>query len=104
MPESGTQHNATPLDFLIVERLPDKGILGGVHWAGRPLKHVRDEINAGLPDDAPSVTTATIQSRTRVLKLHGYVEDFPSHGSGRIWAVTPAGREFAVTKEAVLGA
>lgn len=100
---TGSNYQPTPLDFAILERLPDKGILGGVHWAGRPLKHVRSDINAGLPEGAEPVAITTIQARTRTMKLQGYVEDFASHGSGRIWARTPAGAEFLATKEAVLG-
>lgn len=96
-------YSPTPLDFLLLEQVPDDGILGGVHWAGRPLKHVRDSINAGLPDGVEPVATSTMQSRARTLKLAGYVIDHPSHGSGRIWARTPAGAEFLNTKAEVLG-
>jgi hypothetical protein len=99
-----TYYQPTPLDFLILEALPDKGIIGGVHWAGRPVRHVLAEINRQLPEGAEAVGVSTMQARMRSMKVAGYVTDFPSHGSGRIWAVTPEGRAFAGRKEEVLGA
>lgn len=105
MTPPGKQHySPTPLDFLILGKLPMKGILGGVHWAGRPLKHVRDDINQALPEGAPPVAMSTIQARSRSMKTVGYLEDFASHGSGRIWAKTAAGVAFEATKDQVLGA
>jgi hypothetical protein len=91
-----------PLDFLIVEQLPDKGIIGGVHWAGRSVRAVRDTINGALPEGAQKIESSFVQSRIRNLKVMGYVTDFPSHGSGRIWARTPEGAAFLATRDEVL--
>jgi hypothetical protein len=96
-------YQPTPLDFLILEALPEKGVLGGVHWAGRPVKHVREQINEGLPEGAEALGVNPIQARMRSMKVEGLVEDFASHGSGRIWARTVAGSDFLVRKDEVLG-
>lgn len=93
----------TPLDFLILEALPEKAILGGVHWAGRPVKHVVADINESTPIGAPLVTSSMAQSRVRSMKVAGYVSDFPSHGSGRIWAKLPAARDLQRRKSELLG-
>jgi hypothetical protein len=98
-----TYYRPTPLDFEILAALPPKGILGGVHWAGRPARHVREQINERLPEGTPPVKVSTIQARLRSMKIAGYVEDFQSHGSGRIWALTTDGREHLGRREEVLG-
>lgn len=96
-------YNATPLDFLMLEAMPEKGILGGVHWAGRPVKHIRQSINEALHEGVEEVGTSTIHSRMRSMKVAGLVEDFQSHGGGRIWARTPAGTVHLGRKAEVLG-
>lgn len=98
-----TYYSPTPLDFLLLQALPQKGVLGGVHWAGRPARHVRDEINEAL-ESGVVVAVSTVQARLRSMKVAGHVEDFPSHGSGRIWARTVSGSELLSRREEVLGA
>lgn len=100
---TGENYRPLPLDFQILEELPDKGVLGGVHWAGRPLKHVRISINEHLPEGFPPVAMSVIQARTRSMKLAGLVEDFPATSVGLIWARTAAGVEVLATKAEVLG-
>jgi hypothetical protein len=90
---------ATPLDFLLLEKIPEKGIIGGVHWAGRPVRHLVQEINH---EGDVRVTSPMLNSRMRSMKMRGFVVDFQSHGGGNIWARTPDGTAFLKTKEAVL--
>lgn len=91
-----------PLDFAVLERLPDKGILGGVHWAGRPVKHLVDEINQAAGAEGAHVDNNMVTSRLRSMKIAGLVEVFPATGA-RIWARTTAGRELLGRREEVLG-
>lgn len=99
-----TYYQPLPVDFLILEALPAKGILGGVHWAGRPVKHVLQDIHDGMPAEAREhVGTSTLMARLRSMKVAGHVEDFASVGSGRIWARTPDGTALLATKSEVLG-
>lgn len=102
MPSAGQYYSPIPLDFVILDLIPAKGILGGVHWAGRPVRHVTEEINRrpGLAE----VNGQIVGGRLRSLKVGGYVEDFAAAASQRIWARTPAGSEFLARREEVLGA
>lgn len=103
MTKPGTNYySPTPLDFLILEAIPEKGILGGVHWAGRPSRHIQEDLNEHLGADT-RVGASTIMARLRSMKVAGYVEDFASHGSGRIWARTPEGTAHLARKAQVLG-
>jgi hypothetical protein len=96
-------YQPTPLDFQMLEAMPPKGILGGVHWAGRPARHLQEDINDALPDGVKPLGTSTIQARLRSMKVAGYVEDFQAHGGGRIWARTTEGSAFLARREQVLG-
>lgn len=102
MTNAGTYYSPTPLDFVLLEKLPDKGILGGVHWAGRPVKHIRQEINEALPEGVPTLTADAIVARLRSMKIAGFTEDFAATG-GRIWARTPQGLAHLGRKAELLG-
>jgi hypothetical protein len=99
---SGNYYRPTPLDFALLERMPDKGIIGGVHWAGRRVKHLVEDINDGV-EPQHAVKTSEVQARMRAMKVAGYVVPFTAVG-GRIWARTPEGAEHLKTKAEVLGA
>jgi hypothetical protein len=95
-----------PVDFLILETLPAKGMIGGLRWAGRRAKDLRTEILDGLPEDERDLPMSFLQSRLRAMHVAGLIEGFGGSGTGgtQIWAVTPEGSEFLSTKEEVLGA
>jgi hypothetical protein len=97
--KAGSYYRPMPLDFAILGLLPDKGIIGGVHWAGVPARHVVRDINADLP--AP-VGTPEVTSRLRSMKVGGLVEDFPAVGPN-IWARTEAGVAHLRRRDEVLG-
>jgi hypothetical protein len=99
------RYRPTPVDFLILELLPEKGMIGGLHWKGRRARDVRTEIIETQGVDASLLTTATIQSRLRSMTVANIVESFPGVGAqgGNIWARTPEGTKLLATKEEVLG-
>lgn len=80
-----------PLDTRLLELMPDQGLIGGVHHAGRTIKGMVKQIN----DEAQQivVTSAQAQSRARLLRELELVEIFPASG-GKVWARTPAGKQF----------
>jgi hypothetical protein len=86
-----TGYEPWPLDYKLLELLPDAGIIGGVHYKGRRardlLKEITSEIGEGI------LNIAQLQSRLRVLKMNGYAEKFPASG-GDIWARTSEGVKF----------
>lgn len=92
-------YSPTPLDFAVLGLLPDKAIIGGAHWAGRPVKHIVADLNGSLDVE---VTGTDVVARLRSMKVAGYVEDFAATGS-RIWARTAAGVEHLGKREEVLG-
>lgn len=98
-----TYYQPTPLDFALLAALPPQGVIGGVHWAGRPAKHVRQEINEALPEGTPPIPMSTVQARLRSMKVAGFCETYRSHGAGMIWAATPAGVAHLARREEVLG-
>jgi hypothetical protein len=113
-----------PADFSLLEKLPDRGMVGGLRWRGRRVKDVRDELldeakssldGQDLVDFQSVLTSSFIQARFRSMKLAGLVETYSASGVGGrhrddkaggssvIWARTPAGAEFLNRKEEVLG-
>lgn len=100
------QHQPIPLDFLILECLPDKGMLGGIHWKGRRLKDVYTEILDTQNGVTPSLLKQTdVGSRIRSMHAAGLTESFAAVGSGglQIWARTDRGKELLARKAEVLG-
>jgi hypothetical protein len=95
-----------PLDFTLLELMPEKGMIGGVHWRGRRGADLRQEVieqaNGELnPGELP---TSLVMARIRSMHTFGLVESFSAAGSGTlIWARTPEGTEFLKTREEVLG-
>ena len=98
----GEYYTPTPLDFAILENLPEKGILGGLRWAGRPAKYVREDINRDAPKDL-AVTISEVQARLRSMHVEGHIEPFAGSGGSKIWARTEKGTAFLADKEEVLG-
>lgn len=95
-----------PIDFLILDVLPDKGQLGGVHWKGRRVKDVYAEIletQNGVTKDLLKQTAVT--ARIRSMSHAGYVESFASvSGAGlQIWARTAKGVELLSRRDEILG-
>lgn len=116
---SAKYYKPTPLDFLLLERLPEKGLIGGLHWKGRRARDLRQEVlddlaaemraaaheqwdNNAPPLEMPELTSSQVMARLRSLHVAGYVENFTSIGQGAIWARTVAGTAFLQTREEVL--
>lgn len=80
-----------PLDTRLLELMPDQGLIGGVHHAGRTVRGMVKQIN----DDAQQVvvTSAQAQSRARILRELGLAEHYPASG-GRVWARTAEGKRY----------
>lgn len=89
---------AWPLDFVILEKIPEKGMIGGVHWRGRQVKDLAEEVK---DDVGSTVSTGSLASRLRAMKVAGFVQDFPA-SEGRIWARLEAGTSFLRQKETYL--
>ena len=110
MPEEkhNKHYRPSPLDFTLLELMPDKGMIGGIHWKGRRAKDLREEIldNANGELTPDMLKTSEIQSRLRSMHVEGLIENFVGRTGtdGKlIWAVTEKGRAFAARKEEVLG-
>lgn len=101
-----TDYEPVPLDFVVLDKLPDVGLVGGIHWRGRQVKDLVVEVNEGLAEQsaaAPKVQSSEVQARVRELKKAGLVKDFKGgSGGSRIWARTPAGTEFLSKREEYL--
>lgn len=99
-PESKLKHEFEPwpLDFVLLEKLPEKGLIGGIHWRGRQVRDLRDEIN---DVEGAETTSDQVSARLRALKIAGYTQDFPG-AHGRIWARLQAGSSFLRRKESYL--
>lgn len=79
-----TPYEPWPMDLAVLPLLPPEGaMLGGIHHEGRRVK----DLAAQLGEHA---TSAQVQSRLRLMKVHGYVVDKPATG-GRVWQRTEAG-------------
>ena len=102
----GDYYQPVPLDFAILEKLPDEGVIAGIRYAGRLAKHVRQELNddlraAGAEEHA--LSTSEVQSRLRAMHVAGHVKPFPGAAGGlHIWARTPQGSQHLSTKADVL--
>jgi hypothetical protein len=103
-----TFYSPLPLDFLILEKLPDEGTIGGIHWRGRRIVDLREEINEDLRGEA-TVNSSELMARLR--SMHGGAEHGPGlvkpyqgrRNGAKIWARTQRGAEFLRHKEAYLG-
>lgn len=87
-----------PIDFLLLEGMPEQGTIGGVHWKGRRVADLTVEITEATDT---TMTSGFVQGRMRAMKLYGFVADYPATGP-RVWARTPAGSELLGRKEALL--
>ncbi len=89
--KAGSYYSPWPIDFRILEKLPEVGTIGGVHWKGRRTKDLPSDI--GLE----GVTSELVASRLRSMHAGGIVKNFPA-GEQTIWARTQKGTEL-LTKE-----
>jgi hypothetical protein len=98
------EYMPTPLDFRLLEMMPAKGMIGGVHWKGRRVKDLLDELIDGEPELAQYLTSSSLMARMRSMHVAGFVEPFRGTGNqSNIWARTPMGTEYMARKEEVLG-
>lgn len=98
------KYEPMPLDFLILEVMPEQGMIGGVHWKGKRVADIASEINERSNGSGVKTKGTMIDGRMRSLKHFGYTKDFASYGTGgtRIWARTPEGTKLLANKEAIL--
>lgn len=90
-PMTMERYKPWPLDIRLLELLPDQGLIGGVHHAGRTAHAMMDEINQAAGQAL--VTGTQIGTRLRVMREIGLTQNFPATG-GRVWAKTPAGKKW----------
>jgi hypothetical protein len=95
-----------PLDFELLERLPEKGTIGGIHWKGRRVKDLRLEIIEAADLEDPNILpTSLVQARLRSMHVAGFVENFPGSvgNNAVIWARTPQGNDHLARREELMG-
>jgi hypothetical protein len=100
MGSAGDNYQPWPVDFPILELLPEDGVLGGVHWKGRRVKDVVDE----LRDQDLDVTSDLVASRMRSMNAGGVTIARPAGGgSAKVWARTTKGSTMLRNKEDYIG-
>jgi hypothetical protein len=97
----GDYYEPTPLDFKVLEVLPDDGMIGGLRWTGRRARDVRSQINEGLPEGIDPVSISELQSRLRAMHVKGLVKR-RGGAQDSIWSRTDDGVAFLATKDEVL--
>lgn len=108
MSKKGNYYEPWPVDFALLELMPNEGLIAGVHWRGRQVKDMVGELNDQLtPDDlrngAEPFTTPGIQARLRSMAVVGLVTNHPGSGGMRIWARTSKGVDQLGRKNELLG-
>lgn len=109
MPErkrgAGTYYKPLPVDFTLLELMPEQGMIGGIHWKGRRVKDLHDEVldRANGELEPGMLPTTMVAARIRSMHVEGLVANFGGTGSASvIWARTPKGTAFLATKDQVL--
>jgi hypothetical protein len=103
MTESGSKYfHPQPIDFALLDMMPSKGMIGGIHWKGRRVTDMRQQL---LDDGVPAelIKATFIAGRVRSMHVEGLVESFGGANSGLIWARTQKGTDFLATRDQVLG-
>lgn len=77
-----------PLDFRLLELMPNVGLVAGVHNAGRSAVALRDAINEVAGEDV--VTSSQVSARLRVMRMAGLCDSAPATGN-QVWARTALG-------------
>jgi hypothetical protein len=96
---AGEYYAPMPIDFTLLEKLPEKGTIGGVHWKGRRIRDLVPEIGIdGVDSNFVSARLRSMASAKEPL-----VAQFPAAGDARIWARTPAGSALVKDKDEILG-
>jgi hypothetical protein len=104
-PKRHEYYEPVPLDFLILELLPDRGMIGGVHWKGRRVNDLTRELWSRDGLDSSILTVQQVASRLRAMNSAGMVASFSAiAGNGvKIWARTPEGTEHLGRRDELLG-
>jgi hypothetical protein len=104
-PISGSYYDPIPVDFLILAKLPDAGMIGGVHWKGRLVRDIWDEIvKNDLNGDRALVASSTVTARLRSMESANLVGSYRANKGGyRIWARTAQGTEHLSNRDEILG-
>lgn len=85
-----------PLDIRVLELLPDEGLIGGVHHAGRKASAIRNEINEVAGENI--VTSGQVSGRMRTMEMLGMVVSNPATG-GIVWARTKTGKQWLLRRQ-----
>lgn len=100
----------SPMDFRILELLPEEGLIGGVHWRGRFALDIANDIMESIPNEDKQYVTInglTVGNALTHLEKEGLTKQYPGRGSKggkRIWARTSSGTEFLSRKDEFLHA
>jgi hypothetical protein len=73
-----------PLDFGIIERLPNEGTTLGFHTIAMPARALTEELNADVPREA-WVKTSQVTGRLVSMKSAGYVVQVVMIGQNERW-------------------
>lgn len=97
---AGTYYRPQPIDFVLLEKMPQVGTIGGLHWKGRRVADLRQELlDEGA--DAELVTMELVGARIRSMHVEGLVRNF-SAVKATIWARTPKGDEHLANRDKVM--
>lgn len=99
----GTYYKPQPVDFVLLEKLPEDGMIGGIHWKGRQLKDLRQEIIDGGVD-AGILPLSFVSARMRSMAVEGLVVNRgTTMRSAAIWARTTEGTNYLAKREEIIG-
>lgn len=96
---AGNYYQPLPVDFAILETLPDVGTIGGIHWRGRRAVDIADQLNLDGFD------SLNVGDRLRSMSAGKVIRSFPGGGRGgtKIWARTPEGSALLKRRGEYLG-
>jgi hypothetical protein len=102
---AGNYYEPVPLDFLILELLPEDGVVGGIRWKGRRMSDVAEELRDKLGAES-DLRKDEVDSRFRSMSSGDVILKRPSgqqSSRGAIWARTKKGSSLLERKEEYLG-
>lgn len=103
--DKGDYYRPLPLDFLILEVIPERGLIGGIQWKGWRVMDILDNLMEREDIDGSILSTPMIQSRLRSMRIAGYVQSFETTAAnGRsVWARSKEGTAHLEKRDEILG-
>lgn len=91
----GQYYEPHPLDYELLQRMPEEGAMLGYHTLGMTVKHALKELNKDVPL-AARLTAEEVSARVRSMHVVGYVAKVKLLGTGGTlgWQRTPKGTAF----------